>query len=130
MKKMIILTAIFLGNFAQSHEFKTVDVCSAKTADICGHIGYDKKPVKKEKFDFTFDIVNKKKAQLIKDVKIQTCSLNERGEKEFYPTMWVVRPDGHHWDVKMDQVPNDKIVGIHMSFQFNGQQEELVVDVK
>lgn len=130
MKRIIILTTVFFGNFAQSHEFKTLDICSVKTTDLCGHIGYDKKPAKNEKFDFTFDIVNKKKAQSIKDVKIQTCSLNDRGEKEFYSTTWKVRPDGHHWDVKMDQAPNNKIVGIHMSFQFNGQQEELVVDVK
>jgi hypothetical protein len=130
MKKIIILIAAFFCNFAQSHEFKTVDVCSKKTTDLCGYIGYEKIPTKKEKFDFTFDVTNKKKAKLIKNVKIQTCSLNGSGEKEYYSTTWTLRPDGHHWDVKMDQAPNDKIVGVHMSFQFNGQQEDLIVDVK
>jgi hypothetical protein len=130
MKKIIILMAVFLGNLAQAHEFKTANVCSKKTPDLCGHIGYDKIPSKKEKFDFTFDVVDKKKAKLIKDVKIQTCSLDARGQKEYYSTTWTLRPDGHHWDVKMDQVPNDKIVGVHMSYQLNGQQEDLVVDVK
>ena len=58
-----------MGNLGQAHELKT-DVCSTKTTDICGHIGYDKQPTKTEKFDFIFDIVNKKKAKLITDVKI------------------------------------------------------------
>jgi len=129
-KKLVLLSLILSVQVAMAHEFKSADVCSEKTKDICAHIGYDKKPVKNEKFQFTFDVVNKAKAKDVKNVVITAFTKNAKGEKEEYKTSWKIRPDGHHWDAEMLQSPKGQISGVTLKYDFNAVSEEITIELK
>lgn len=122
----LLLTIMLMSVPAFAHEFKSKDFCSAKTKDMCAHIGYDKKPDNKEAFVFTFDIVNKVKAQDVKNVKIYVVT----ADKQQIPTQWVIRPDGHHWDAKADSIAKSQVVAIQGKYQYKGADEEIVVELK
>lgn len=124
--KTLLTAVILLSAPAFAHDFKSKDFCSAKTKDMCAHIGYDKKPDNKEPFVFTFDIVNKAKAQDVKNVKIYVVT----ADKQHIPTQWVIRPDGHHWDAKADSVAKAQVVAIQGKYQYQGAGEEIVIDLK
>lgn len=127
MKYILIVATIFSAKTVIAHEFKTKDFCSTKTTDMCAHIGYDKQPIENTKFEFTFDIVNKKKAQLVKDVKIHAVAKNVKGEKELFKTTWKIRPDGHHWDSITEQTIKGKIVSVQMTYKYEDKVEEIEV---
>jgi len=124
---LILIVAILPFKTIFAHEFKTKDFCSAQTTDMCAHIGYDKKPTENAKFEFTFDIVNKKKAQLVKDVKIQAITKNKNGDNEAYTTNWKIRPDGHHWDAVTDQAVKGVVTSVKMTYKYENKIEEIEV---
>lgn len=124
MKLFLSITLLSVSAF--SHEFKTKDFCSAKTKDICAHIGYDKKPDSKQPFEFTFDIVNKVKAKDVSEVVISVITKN----KEVIPTKWTIRPDGHHWDAKADSVTQQPVEAVQARYKYKNSEEEILVDLK
>ena len=124
MNKMIIMAMLFTSS-AFSHEFKSKDFCSAKTTDICGHIGYDKKPEKNKVFEFTVDIINKAKAKEISGVVISAIA---KGES--LPTTWIIRPDGHHWDTKTNSVIPSDITAIQVVYNYKSAREEMTIQLK
>lgn len=128
MKTFIIITLVSLSFSvsAFAHEFKSKDFCSAKTKDMCAHIGYDKKPTTKEAFVFTLDIINKVKAKGVSDMVINVIAQN----KEIISTKWTIRPDGHHWDAKADSVSKGEVEAIQAKYKYEGSEEENLVYLK
>lgn len=125
---MFISTMLFL-NLAFAHVFKTKDFCSVTTKDICGHIGYDKKPEKNKTFEFTADIINKSKAKEMSEVVISAVAKKANGEIEFLPTVAVIRADGHHWDSKTTSVSKNNITGARISYKYKGITEEVLINL-
>lgn len=129
-QSLVVLAVLFTNTLAFAHEFKSKDICSVTTKDICAHIGYDKKPAPNEKFVFTFDIVNKVKAKDVKNVEITAFVTDAKGQKESYATTWKIRPDGHHWDAEMKEAPKGVISGVTMKYDYNKNKEEITIDLK
>jgi hypothetical protein len=125
--KLITFVLVGISQAAYAHKYKTKDFCSINIKDICAHIGYDLKPADNSKFKFTFDIVNKKKAQFVKDVDIKVISGTQATEKKYFDTTWKIRPDGHHWDAETIQPISEAVVGIKMDFLFEDKKEQIEV---
>lgn len=129
MKQTFIILALLFSQSTFAHEFKSKDFCSDKTTDICGHIGYDKKPDTKTPFVFTADIINKKKAKDISDMVIEVVSKDSKGSDEFTPTTWTIRPDGHHWDAKANSTVKSEIHSVKVSYKYNNSNESFLIKV-
>lgn len=127
MKNLAILAALSFSQMTLAHEFKSSDFCSDKTTDICGHIGFDKKPDAKTPFVFTADIINKKKAKEISEMVIEVVSKDPKGSDEFTPTTWTIRPDGHHWDAKANTAVKSEIHAIKVSYKYNESNESFLI---
>lgn len=127
MKQKILIVVLLISRIAFAHEFKSKDFCSDKTADICGHIGYNKKPDAKIPFEFTADIINKKKAKDIADMVIEVVSKDSKGTDEFIATTWVIRPDGHHWDAKANSVSKNSATAVKLTYKYKNMKEEILI---
>jgi len=129
MKQTLLIVTFFISQLAFAHEFKSKDFCSDKTTDICGHIGYDKKPDSKTAFEFTADIINKKKAKDLTEMVIEVVSKDAKGADELIPTAWTIRPDGHHWDAKANSVTKNEIYAVRVSYKYKNNSESILIKV-
>lgn len=129
MKNFLLTIAMLASQTALAHEFKTKDFCSDKTKDICGHIGYNKKPDTKVPFEFTADIINKKKAKDITDMVIEVVSKDSKAADELITTAWTIRPDGHHWDAKASSIMNNEIYGVRLSYKYKKSDERILIEL-
>lgn len=130
MKQTLLIVTFFISQLAFAHEFKSKDFCSDKTTDICGHIGYDKKPDTKNVFEFTADIINKKKAKDLTDMIIEVVSKDAKGADELIPTTWTIRPDGHHWDAKASSTTKNEIYAVKVSYKYKNFNENITIKIK
>jgi hypothetical protein len=130
MKQTLLIVIFFISQLAFAHEFKSKDFCSDKTTDICGHIGYDKKPDAKTPFEFTADIINKKKAKEITDMVIEVVSKDAKGSDEVTGTTWTIRPDGHHWDAKAKSVTKSEVHSVKVSYKYKNFNENITIQIK
>ena len=124
MKKILVISLLSTTAFA--HEYKTKDYCSAKTKDICAHIGYDKKPNAKQAFEFTFDIVNKAKAKDVSDVVVNVVTK----DKQLIAAKWTIRPDGHHWDAKANSTTQQQVEAVQAKYKYKGIDEEILLNLE
>jgi hypothetical protein len=129
MKFFIVLISFFVTAASLAHKYKSQDFCSSITTDICAHIGFNQQPSTSKAFEFTFDVVNKVKAQELTNVSIEAFSISSNGEPIIYKVISRMRPDGHHWDSQTEQVPFDIIRFVRMTYQYQGQLEEIVVEL-
>lgn len=127
MKKLLLTIVILASQATFAHEFKSKDFCSATTKDICGHVGYDKKPDTKVPFEFTADIINKKKAKDITDMVIEVVSKDSKGADELTATTWTIRPDGHHWDAKANSATKNEIYAVRVSYKHKKSMENILI---
>lgn len=127
MKQILLAVTLLISQLTFAHEFKSKDFCSDKTTDICGHIGYDKKPDTKTAFEFTADIINKKKAKDITEMVIEVVNKNAKGADEFILTTWTIRPDGHHWDAKASAAAKNEIHAVKVSYKYNNNAESFLI---
>lgn len=128
MKTFLLLLLVYTQS-TWAHEFKSKDYCSQITTDICGHIGYDRKPETTSAFVFTADIINKKKAKDISDMVIEVVSKGANGSDELTPTTWTIRPDGHHWDAKVISVVKTEIHSVKLSYKFKNSTESFIIKI-
>lgn len=130
MKTIIALSVLFLSLTAGAHEFHSKNFCSETTTDMCAHIGYDKKPVANEEFNFVVDFINKEKVKDISDVEVYLVAEQVEDGNYYYLTTDILQLDQQHWSVESDQNFTGALWGILVVYKYQGTEEEIYITLE